>query len=148
VATVVLEEIFGFDLFGGLFGGAPDIPKELRFSAHSLLGMETVAGEVDVVDQNPACNCPPAPVLPDGSSVDQNIAWAAKNGLIPWVLKVWPGSNWDYKCYKGGWRKWDYAGNFNYGATGRALGFSDGELVGAAALVSCLVNKCRTRTAA
>jgi hypothetical protein len=35
----------------------------------------------------------------------------------------------------GGWRKWDYAGNFNYGATGRAVGFSDRELLGAAALV-------------
>jgi hypothetical protein len=38
-------------LFADLFGGGPDIPRELRLPAHSLLGMETVAGEVDVVDQ-------------------------------------------------------------------------------------------------
>ncbi|HZQ94305.1 MAG TPA: hypothetical protein VFA67_04800, partial [Candidatus Sulfotelmatobacter sp.] len=41
-------------LFADLFGGGPDIPRELRLPAHSLLGMETVAGEVDVVDQKTA----------------------------------------------------------------------------------------------
>ena len=38
-------------LFADLFGGGPDIPKELRLPAHSLLGMEQFAGQTDVVDQ-------------------------------------------------------------------------------------------------
>jgi|SRR5579885_1211435 hypothetical protein len=76
---------------------------------------------------------PPAPVLPDGSSVDQNIADAAANSAGSWVKKVFPHGSWDYKRYPGGWRKWDYAGNFNYGATGRAVGMPDAALVGAAA---------------
>src|SRR5581483_4961164 len=125
-------------LFADLFGGGPDIPRELRLPAHSLLGMETVAGEVDVVDQKPACNCPPAPVLPDGSSVDRNIADAAAHDTLWFAKKVFPHGSWDYKRYEGGWRKWDYAGNFNYGATGRALGLPDCVLVGAGAALQML----------
>jgi hypothetical protein len=41
-------------LFADLFGGGPDIPRELRLPAHSLLGMEQFAGQADVVDQKAA----------------------------------------------------------------------------------------------
>ncbi len=39
-------------LFADLFGGGPDIPRELRLPAHSGLGMEKAAGQRDVVSQN------------------------------------------------------------------------------------------------
>jgi hypothetical protein len=54
-------------LFADLFGGGPDISRELGHPGHSLLGMETVAGEVDVVDQKPACNCLPRRCCPTGA---------------------------------------------------------------------------------
>jgi hypothetical protein len=38
-------------LFADLFGGGPDIPRELRLPAHSLLGMEQFAGIADIVNQ-------------------------------------------------------------------------------------------------
>jgi len=47
-------------LFADLFGGGPDIPRELRLPAHSQLSMRTLAGEQDVVDEkDPSCRyCP------------------------------------------------------------------------------------------
>ena len=44
------------------------------------------------------------------------------------AYKVWPNGEWDYK--QGGKKpEMEYAGNFNYGAAGAALGISDEELL-------------------
>ena len=60
---------------------------------------------------------PPGP--PD-ASVDANIAMATGKGPI-WFRQIVPkGAPWDYKRLD---PKWEAFGNFNYGATGREIGF-------------------------
>lgn len=64
-------------------------------------------------------------LIPNGSKIiaSQNIA-----NIAWWVNKVRPNGDWDYKR---GDNKLTYEnfGNFNYGATGAALGFSRGDLL-------------------
>lgn len=93
------------------------------------------------------------PVLPNGESYERNMdkieedlhasdgsyaysdtaqfgRYVGENGK--WVTKEMPGGEWDYKRLN---RRYENAGNFNYGATGVALGMSEEELLRAAGYV-------------
>jgi hypothetical protein len=131
-----------FTLFGGLFGlfggGGSDGPKpyQLRYGRHDIYPTLGISKDNTPDQKKAKCKCPTAPPLPDGHTVDENIgetqhAWPFRRAW--WANKVRPHGDWDYKRYPGGWKQWDYAGNFNYGATGRACGLTDSELVGAGA---------------
>jgi len=84
------------------------------------------------------------PNAPPGVSVDANIAetrrlsrLAPEAALVDWVNKVREGGQWDYKRLEpvGAYEEF---GNFNYGATGRALGFPREVLLRAAGFVQVL----------
>ena len=66
---------------------------------------------------------------PDGRSVEQNIAEVQRNGSFFAFSKMRPGGDWDYNRKFGYTRANDYAGNFNFGACGAALGYKDKTLV-------------------
>ncbi len=64
------------------------------------------------------------PAHPPDANVDDNMRAATQNGYRWWYNQVsqWHGP-WDYKNYKGRPHpEWDDFGNYNYGATGCALG--------------------------
>jgi len=84
--------------------------------------------------------CPQIPLTPSGVSVDDNIRLAEDLSSAPvdplfgygeWLGKVWPRGVWDYK------RRGDFKpfGNFNYGATGAAMGIPLDVLLRAAGVV-------------
>jgi len=82
---------------------------------------------------------PRPPVAPVGESIDRNVASqlvGSGNGFdvdfAIWVAMVAPGSFWDYKT-QGSF--YEEAGNFNYGATGAALGLPESVLLRAAGAV-------------
>ncbi|HEX8692781.1 MAG TPA: RHS repeat-associated core domain-containing protein [Longimicrobium sp.] len=93
--------------------------------------------------------CPLPPPLPPGASVDDNVSLALRAWWLRWVEGIgelltmaWfrdmVGKNkpWDYQQSTGGLRpEYEDGGNFNYGATGRAVGFSRGDLLRAAGYV-------------
>jgi len=74
--------------------------------------------------------------IPPGASLEKNIAEAERyrntdpllNSMNPARVPLWfynqvnTGGDWDYK--QSGHEQYQDFGNFNYGATGRALGFS------------------------
>jgi len=65
--------------------------------------------------------CPILPPVPPGENIDKNIDYMmAKGNAFEFYQLVRNGGDWDYK-QKG--RQYEYGGNFNYGATGRAMGF-------------------------
>jgi RHS repeat-associated protein len=69
------------------------------------------------------CNCE-VPLHPDGVDPSKNIQDAEENGYPWWFnhVKKWNGP-WDYKNYNGQPHpEYDDFGNFNYGATGAAMG--------------------------
>ncbi len=115
------------DVLSDLFGGNDnEVPRQKQHATHpiylTVLGLSK--GQV-VSQQRAKCPCPTAPVLPKGS-VDDNIRAARQHSSLWFFNKTRPWGEWDYnRRYLGGWHKWDYAGNFNYGAAGRAAGFSD-----------------------
>ena len=55
-----------------------------------------------------------------------------------WLNEVWRGGEWDYKKY--GLQYHDF-GNFNFGATGTALGLSSGALLRGAGMAKHLWTK-------
>jgi len=60
----------------------------------------------------------------DPATFLKNMKEAQKNSVVWWINQVKPKGNWDYKVFYG-WRHGGAdVGNFNYGATGRAVGFS------------------------
>ena len=68
------------------------------------------------VVNNPA----PFPCLhPPGTDIDTNIAQAQQNSIIWWFAMVQNWAPWDYKRQN---PEYDNFGNFNFGATGCALG--------------------------
>ena len=118
-----------FDIFDELFGGSssPKIPRQLLHGRHPLYG--DILG-ISVVDEAQAkCPCPTAPVLPDKRNVDDNIRASKHNGVFWTFNKTRPGGDWDYDRKFGYSEQNDYAGNFNFGACGRAVGFPDKTLV-------------------
>jgi RHS repeat-associated protein len=116
---------------------------------------------VNMIDRLGLGPCPAVPVAPLGADLGANIA-AASDKLASWwsratnpltspyinafeptmwfMGRVWPGGPWDYKAEHG--IEYQAFGNFNYGATGVALGFSDETLLrsaGAAQILSALI---------
>jgi hypothetical protein len=87
-------------------------------------------------------DCEEPPLAPDGVDVDENIRKAAEVAdyfrrllamfrspdLTPlwWTTQVGPGGPWDYKTRH---RRYIPFGNFNFGAAGRAAGFSSDALL-------------------
>jgi RHS repeat-associated protein len=72
---------------------------------------------------------PRTPAVPRGHSIDRNTARMENRNLLSWPGKaaewyesVKSGGLWDYKKQSG---EWQDLGNFNYGATGAALGLPD-----------------------
>jgi len=63
----------------------------------------------------------PVPHAPSGASVGRNVKRASKHNFIWWYFKVRNKGNWDYKQF-GPHREFEDFGNFNFGATGRAVG--------------------------
>ena len=73
------------------------------------------------------------PPIPPGMDLDKNIqeAEAHKGNLLWFYNQVQSGRPWDYKNVKGLEKtaRIEDFGNFNYGATGAALGLPDGVLI-------------------
>jgi len=80
------------------------------------------------------------PQTPEGVNIDDNIKEAENMHLFTWVNKVREDGEWDYKTQG---REYEEFGNFNYGATGRAVGFSEDTLLRAAGAVQKLTNTSR-----
>ena len=94
---------------------------------------------------------PSVPVHPKSADVDKNMCSVEGKGdplgesstlgaaanIALWVDKVKPGGVWDYKRYspKSDPLLYEDFGNFHYGATGRALGFSEETLLRGAGAV-------------
>lgn len=82
------------------------------------------------------------PPFPAGESVDVNIReireslmFEVEAGGAGFTMGIWTGSvaphaRWDYKRYHPDPERFDDAGNFNYGATGAALGIPLSVLLG------------------
>ncbi len=60
--------------------------------------------------------------VPTDVDILQNIAEAKRMSLLEFILAVRSGGRWDYKRQG---RQYEKFGNFNYGATGRALGLHE-----------------------
>jgi hypothetical protein len=116
-------------------------------------GQSTLLAEDALPPPEPSTLIDGVPV-PPGVSVDQNIqdAQSAFSGgimnpaeslihLAWWVNKVREGGAWDYK---GQGTQYQDFGNFNYGATGKAIGIPDGVLLRAAGVVQELQNTSRS----
>jgi hypothetical protein len=125
------------DIWDDLFGSgnsAPPIPRQMRHHKHPIYDILGISADLTPTQAPAKCDCPTAPVLPR-SSVDDNIRATQAHGSgwygrAWWLNKVRPYGDWAYNYdYPGAWRKWDDAGNFNYGATGRACGYSADTLV-------------------
>jgi len=89
--------------------------------------------------------CPAPPLAPPGANIDENIreilddiqsspygGIAVAQGYF--IAHVAGGSTWDYKS--GGHREYDRFGNFNFGATGLAAGYSANDLARASGWVA------------
>lgn len=70
------------------------------------------------------------PQVPPGVSIDDNILKSQIMSTVSWVNDVREHGDWDYKELDKDGN--DEFGNFNYGATGRAQGFSEETLLRAA----------------
>jgi RHS repeat-associated protein len=83
--------------------------------------------------------CPPPPPAPDGADVDQNIQFVQELNTVPnpgsytaWFLLICCSTSpWNYKSQGA---QYDAFGNFNFGATGAALGIPDDVLLRGAGL--------------
>jgi RHS repeat-associated protein len=78
--------------------------------------------------------CPPVPLLPPGASISRNVTITSalshlEGGTATWIGLVFNHSVWDYNELG---IQFDDAGNFNYGATGQAIGFDLSTLLWAA----------------
>jgi RHS repeat-associated protein len=84
-----------------------------------------------------AVACPAVPVAPPDANLRNNIVetqmrrgmMTPPNANIWWVNQVKPGGAWDYKLQTPDHILYDPYGNFTFGATGAALGFSLDQLL-------------------
>lgn len=95
----------------------PVLAREVTWNRGSFVGEQASGGSYLLVRP---------PTFPVGESVSSNIevlrSLSAGAAFAQWVRYVAPRGQWDYKArFGGGWRQWQDAGNFNYGATGRDL---------------------------
>jgi RHS repeat-associated protein len=124
------------------FGARDYDPLTGRWTSRDPIGLvagtnayEYVEGDpINGVDPTGYCassqDCGPVPVGPPGVDVDANIKEARKH-VSPWWFRdqVKDKGPWDYKR-KGKQGEYEAFGNFNYGATGAAMGiFSDRTLL-------------------
>lgn len=84
----------------------------------------------------PADNPCKVPPHPGNADIDVNITAAMEAGRTFQFLMVLPHAPWDYKNTDGS--QYDDFGNFNFGATGAALGYSDTELLAGAGALKAL----------
>jgi hypothetical protein len=89
------------------------------------------------------CECA-VPSLPPGADVDANIKFASTLTMSPpgalfFAELVRPGGHWDYKQF--GYPQYEFAGNFNYGAAGRAIGYDAETLLGMAGAIQMAVGR-------
>ena len=112
------------------------------------------AGQAQSGPQKPVKkDCPPVPTHPPGVSVDDNIRWAEgpppdttnpdalaaeyQGHVTQWFDRICcQNSQWNYKG--GGQSQYDAFGNFNFGATGSAIGIPANVLLRGAGLVKWL----------
>ena len=118
-------------------------PPQLDHGIHPMYPYQGIAPGLTPSQKNAKCPCPTVPAFPQEESVDANIRATQKGSYSDWYNRVLPGGVWAYNDYKGGWHKWDDAGNFNFGATGRAAGNSDRTLVSAGGALQGLKALCR-----
>jgi hypothetical protein len=118
-------------------------PPQLDHGVHHIYLYLGIQQSLTPPQKSAKCPCPTVP-LPR-STVDDNIRATQAHGSgyygrAWWIIKVAPPyGDWAYNYdYPGAYKKWDYAGNFNFGATGRACGYSDSDLVSAAAELQIL----------
>jgi len=102
------------------------------------------ANPVSFIDPYGLCACD-VPLLPPGVSIDQNIRQAQMmTGMgfigpgIGFAELVMPGGAWDYNGVNNQFPQYEAGGNFNYGATGRAMGFDASTLLTAAGVVQLI----------
>lgn len=92
--------------------------------------------------------CPPedpcwVPLYPSGQNVDRNIFQSVVGGPSFWLaMQNYPYAPWDYN--KQGFQ-YDQAGNFNYGATGTAIGIPGTALIEGANAYKNIMNFWRKR---
>jgi hypothetical protein len=130
--------------FGGVGSGSILTPK--TFPDQSGIG--AVNGFLQAAqsgkNQEKKPSCPPVPVAPPDVSINENIRTAQRHRPVgPYTMNVeaqWfnnqvkAGGPWDYKKYDKSYNpktqnsKYEDFGNFNYGATGAAIGFTSGQL--------------------
>ena len=116
--------------FFGIGGGSDESrPRQDDHGRHPVWLILDISPGLTPTQKKAKCDCPTAPVLPNGS-VDDNSRATQRYGSAYFAWQVWKGHAWDFTRYPGG-MKWDDAGNFNYGACGRAAGFSNYTLLNA-----------------
>jgi hypothetical protein len=112
-----------------------------------MAGVGAVSGFLQNNDQaKKKPPCPSVPLAPSEANIDENIRTARRHGEMvrgpytayreaTWLIdQVKAGAPWDYKKYDKSYdpktqnSKYEDFGNFNYGATGAALGLSSGQL--------------------
>jgi Bacterial toxin 44 len=132
IGAGVLGILDALDVFGG--GSSPFIPNKAYLPAHTIQG--GLMGSADIVLTQATGSqlhpCPPVPPAPPGVSIQANVRATQAHSTAWWVNQVRPYGNWDYKL-KGS--RYDKFGNFNFGATGAAAGFSENTLLRAAGAV-------------
>jgi hypothetical protein len=100
-------------------GGPPVFVAGLNRYAYVENGPTNVGDALGLCPLDDPCQVPPHPFW---ASVDLNILETAQGGPFFWLAMVgYPHAPWDYN--KQG--PYDNFGNFNYGATGAALGLPD-----------------------
>jgi hypothetical protein len=67
---------------------------------------------------------PSVPPAPPGANIDKNISDAQSMSVLEWINHVREGGSWDYKSLFRKIGNFEDFGNFNYGATCMAQGFS------------------------
>jgi hypothetical protein len=115
-------------LFGIGGGGDQEKPYQLDHGKNQNWEIVGVADGLTPTQKSAKCPCPTAPVLPKGN-VNDNIRASQQNGKVWAFNKLRPFGEWDYDRKFGYSEEHDYAGNFNFGACGRAVGVSDLRLV-------------------
>jgi hypothetical protein len=111
-------------------GGGYQKPYQLDHGRNQNWGIVGIADGLTPTQKSAKCKCPTAPVLPKGESLNDNIRASQQHSKAWFAWKEWPSHAWDFKQYGS---QYDAAGNFNYGACGRAAGFSNYTLLNAGA---------------
>ena len=139
--------------WSGFASSAFAAPKNLEM-ANGTAMMAVVGGTVSVISGGKFANGAVSGAFvhmfnteignKDKNEIDLNIEETKKISGYDWYNKVKPDGDWDYKS-KIGLEKGEDLGNFNYGATGAAKGFTLGTLLSAAGLVQIYTGTAKLR---